>query len=500
MNRKKDKAKHGSAAPLPCTRVEDFYAAPARHTIGRLIGDWLHRHKLTVTEFLHCAAALQKFEAAGTTYQHAIQRIAVTLAGKTGASVVEIIKGLNALSTSAIQRFYGDERQGLFQELDAEGLAELAVTLEAEPRGAYILTGALAKYLAAFATWDDKLSHVIRLHTHAEKTEGAELLCRVTEALTAEIVGDPHVLSELLGADKEFGDRLFTSIRLFKGERVEVDGVALGLRLLARHFAKNDFADARAALANHILSECRGTKRLRPLSLEGELMAFRVLVDELKPVEGPYFQAHELAAAFSERSKRFIMQEALVQLLGAARTPDEKLDRLLMLESKLEGAANKRALTPFAASILSTRAFEEEIGPEYAGIMRLARLADLQRRIIASGLQEAERDKMAGALDAAAGRLEAQGRYFAGIDARLTDPAERATAYLRLFAAGAFTEGRLATKARRALLAVLATPDFASSYTKDKAGDRQVALMALVEELRKIGISPEESIRAMTPT
>ena len=485
---------------LPCTRIEDLYAPSARQTIARLIGDWLRRQKLTVTEFLHSAAALQKFEAAGTTYQHAIQKTAVTLAGRSKTPVVQIIKALNDLATSAIQRVYADQRRGLFPDADAEALVDLAQSLGADPRAVYMLNGVVARHLATASTWDEKLLRLIRLHAHAGKEgEGGTLLSRVAETIIAELVADPEVLSELLGGELAFGARLSAVIRLFKGQRGENEEATASLRLLARRFADDEFPDARAAVANHILAECKSSKRLCPASLTDELKAFRALVDELTPAQGRYLDAADLSVALAERSKRFITQEALVQFTAGAKTPDEKLDRLLTLEENIEGAANKRALTPFAAAILSTHNFEEEFTEEYPGIQRIRRLADLQRRVLNSGLQEVQREKMAGALDAAAVRVEDRGRYFAALEARFSDPVERADAYLKFFSARLFTEGHLASKARRALLATLACPDFASRYTREKSADRHGALMELVEVLRQIGISPEESVRTMTP-
>lgn len=497
MNTHSQNTEHATPVLLPCTRAEDLYAPNTRHTIARLIGDWLYRHKLTVTEFLHSAAALQKFEAAGTTYQHAIQRMAVTLAGKTKAPVVQIVRALDALTTSAIQRVYSDEREAVFPDLSLKEMVELAATCDADPRGIYVLNGAVAKYLAACTTWDEKLLRLLRLHAHAAEVENALPVRRVAESLVTEIMADRNVFVELLGADAPFGEQIFRAIHLFKGSQVETDGLAPSLEILARHFRRDTFCDARAAVASHILSECRCAKRLRPHSQGEELSAFQKLSRELKAIEGRYVDPQDLAAALSQRSKRLVTPEALAQLLEGANTPDVKLDRLLAVEAKVEGAANKRALVPFAISILSTRDFEEELAPEYVGMVRLKRLADLQRRVADSGFPDAERDKMAGMLDAAAARLESRCRFFTNLDGRLADPAERASAYLRLFTGGAFTEGRLASKARRSLLAALACPEFASSYTTGKPGDRKTLLMALVEELKKVGISPEESIRAM---
>ena len=66
VNTKKKKKGDGDPEnPLPCFKPDDLYSYHARSTIGRLLGEWLTRQRLTVTELLHSAAALEKFEATG---------------------------------------------------------------------------------------------------------------------------------------------------------------------------------------------------------------------------------------------------------------------------------------------------------------------------------------------------------------------------------------------------------------------------------------------------
>ena len=86
-------------------------------------------------------------------------------------------------------------------------------------------------------------------------------------------------------------------------------------------------------------------------------------------------------------------------------------------------------------------------------------------------------------LDAVASRFEIQGGYLAGMEVRMPDPAERAETYLKLFAASVFTQGALARKARRALLATLAMPDFPHSMRERRGKPRQAAMMELVGQL-----------------
>jgi hypothetical protein len=73
-SKKKNAKLDDGASSTPCFRPDDLYSYHARATMGRVMAEWLGRHKLTPTEFIHTAAALEKFEATGTVFQHAIQK------------------------------------------------------------------------------------------------------------------------------------------------------------------------------------------------------------------------------------------------------------------------------------------------------------------------------------------------------------------------------------------------------------------------------------------
>ena len=59
---------------------------------------------------------LEKLEATGTLYQHAIQKVAVAQAASTTTPVQQIVKSLNELTTQAFHRVYRDQRKGLFPD------------------------------------------------------------------------------------------------------------------------------------------------------------------------------------------------------------------------------------------------------------------------------------------------------------------------------------------------------------------------------------------------
>ncbi|MGA7712148.1 MAG: hypothetical protein WCA81_09615 [Rhizomicrobium sp.] len=497
---KTEKTEELAASPLPCTTVDELYLPPARAMLKRLAGNWLNHHRLTVTEFIHSPHELERFEATGTAYQHAIQRMAVTLAAKSKTPVVEIIRALNDLADQATKRVCIDEQRGLFPAVKAEKLAEMAEALADDPNARYILNGSLAKSLAA-KTWNDKLLKALALRAHAPKEgPGRALFLSLTDTIVAEIVGDESVLIELFGAEMDFGQRLLTAIDIFQGQiGAPPDETTTGLQLMARHFADGELADARLAVASFILSECKGTKRLCPTSLDDELMAFRHVVDKLTAATTEYLNPDDLNAAFVERSKQFVTQEALSQFIVAGMTPDEKLECLLTIGENIKGAANKRALAPFALAFLRTPNLEENFAKGTPGILRIKCAADLQKRVLCAGFPDAQRDKTSEILDDFADRIEAKGNFFAGLEARMADPVERVDTYLRMFATGMFTEGKLMRKARGALLTALSTPNFLTNYTMGKAKDAQSQVFGLISQLEPIGISPIECLRALIP-
>src|SRR5277367_5232811 len=129
---------------LPCFKPDDLYSYHARATLARLLRDFLARQKITITELMHRADCLETLEATGTTYQHAVQKIAVAQASSTTMPVQQIIKTLNELATQALQRVYRDQKKGLFPDPGAHQFAELAAKLAGQGDAAYVFNGALA--------------------------------------------------------------------------------------------------------------------------------------------------------------------------------------------------------------------------------------------------------------------------------------------------------------------------------------------------------------------
>src|SRR5277367_6459111 len=123
---------------LPCFKPDDLYSYHARATLARLLRDFLARQKITITELMHRADCLETLEATGTTYQHAVQKVAVAQASSTTMPVQQIIKTLNDLATKAINRVYRDARRNYFPATKAGEFGALAEKLAQDGDGAYV--------------------------------------------------------------------------------------------------------------------------------------------------------------------------------------------------------------------------------------------------------------------------------------------------------------------------------------------------------------------------
>ncbi|MBV9548603.1 MAG: hypothetical protein JO256_02905 [Alphaproteobacteria bacterium] len=491
---------------LPCFKPDDLYSYHARSVIGRLLSDFLARKKVTVTELLHRADLLEKLEATGTLYQHAIQKVAVAQAATTGQPVQQIVKTLNDLSEKAIQKVYRDERAGLFPELEAEDFAALAQKLADNAAGPYVFNGAVARYLKPAGNWDEKVFRLIALMEKAPAEENPrKLLLSAVDAVIAEILAGSAALRELLGPAETLAQSLANLVELFLGKPQMVatpGGAAQGLAALTTSFAKDELPEARTAIAGRIIAEFKANRRLCPASLVEELKALRQLANRVVLGVGKHMSHDDLVAAFTLRSKRLATQEALGPYLDGV-TPDEKFERLMFVEENLIGIENKRALAAFVMPLLTSAPFESHFhNPQLPLLARLQKLAQLQARVGRCGFVDVTKADICDKLDSLAVQTAARGKLFETVDARNPNHVEKAQTLLKLATTGIFTEGKLAEAARCRILSYLSKPGFLSGYMtaakKDGEAPNAEKVMAdLMASLGKIGITAETGLKSI---
>ena len=295
-------------------------------------------------------------------------------------------------------------------------------------------------------------------------------------------------------------------VELFLGDEVHVaEGGGQGINELARFFAKDELPNARQSIATRIITELKGMKRLCPKSIDEEFKILRRLGNQLVRGQGKYLSHEDLIAAFQERSKRLVTDEPLLQFMQNAKTSDERLERLLVVEENIVGAENKRTLSSFMVPMIISNGFENQLCSGAPIPQRLRRVAELQERVLRSGFQDVQKNQIAVALDTVAQRIDERSRFLASIEAKTTDPIDRVETLLKLCSAGVFTQGDLMMKARRLLMGCLTKPGFLSTYiahlecqrSSGSSVDRDQVLANLATQLEKIGIAQEDAIRAL---
>ena len=501
VNTKKKNTKIDELDALPiCDAPEHLYGDSARAVIARTLGEWLAPNKLTVIELLHSAHALQKLDSHGQTLQHALQKIAVARAFGSDKPVTKFIRELNELCAAGIRRVYKDDKNGLFEGGEAGKFRALAETLSGNADGLYRLNGVLTKYLKAATSWDAKLALLLGLMNELpEDDEPQALLLGAIDALASEMVATPAALGDLLGPQPDLGHSLLNLVALFLGNETSERSPAGNV--LAGYFKRDMLSEARAMVASRLLSELRSVKRLCPASWDKEILMLRRLANALVQACGKYLAHEDVIEAFTDRSRRFVTHEPLFQYLQDARSPDEKVARLLTVEENNNGPENKRELATFILPHIALHAFEEQLGN---GVLaKLKRLAELQARVLRSGFQDVQKNHLAAALDNVAKSIEERAKLLASIETRFSNPVERAQALLKLASAGALTQGDVQTKARKMLMAALASPGFFSAYVAKQQQDKKdppnsdLVLQDLTVELRAFGIAYEEALRVL---
>jgi hypothetical protein len=494
-------AQEDAPPALPCFKPDDLYSYHARATMRRLLTDFLARNKITITELIHRADMLEKLEATGTLYQHAIQKIAVAQAANTTTPVQQIVKSLNELTTQAFHRVYRDQRKGLFPDPYAHQFAELAIALAPQGDAAYVFNGALARHLRDAAGWDDKVLRLLAIMENAPAEDAArKLVLSSVDAILAEVLGGSAALHELIGPAENLGQALNNLVTLFLGRTPDGATTGKGLATLAHHFAADDLAEARTAIATRIIAEFKSNKRLCPEFMVDELKTLRSLANRIVMGVGKYLSHEDLIAAFTLRSKRLIGPETVGQYVADA-TPDEKIERILFVEDNIIGAENKRQLSTYVMPILNSAAFDNHFqNPKVPLLQRLQRLAQLQARVRRSGFIDVTREEIAARMDHLAVTMEARGKLLDSIEARNTSNVEKAQTLLKLATGGIFTEGLLAARARELILAHLSRPGFLTSYMAAQirdghAPDNEKIMAELMETLSKAGITAETGLK-----
>jgi len=204
----------------PCREIADYYAYPARRTIGRLIRQYLNENSLTVLELLfdsHHLTALKRKEA---FFNAAISRVAALQADDAGESLTGRSDALEIafarISDRARTPRTTDESR---TALAGEGLSALIARSRAsEPAEGWEVAAleTLAVALASASDWSGKLTVLLDI---ADKDLDEDAV-RMFDEVVAEICDGAGAVTQLLGHRENRAAAFLTLIALVQGQRI----------------------------------------------------------------------------------------------------------------------------------------------------------------------------------------------------------------------------------------------------------------------------------------
>lgn len=457
-----------------CVQPADLYTAHARDRIGRLLEAWLDRHNATPFELLHRPDLVEKLEASGTDLQHALQKIAIPEAEARGMSVHELIRTFQGLVERTVANLMKQFKKGALPDLDREGFARAAERLAADPDRAFLLGAGVAASIAPGKNWSEKIARLIDLADAAPSDPKARAAALAAiETPLAEIIGSKAGMADLLGAgDADLGTTLAAMTRLAGGAQVEgLIRMEAGVRTcmpelsgtakrLSDWLAGEDFPAVRMSIAQRVLKELNGVRRLKPADAEAEIEYLRALAMSLTAAAGRILPPEDITSAFTTRSKTLLNGEFIEALLGRDRSSREEILMLIRLAENVMGAVNKRmAARWLSANVLALR-FERELrqGPD-SPASKLAALAALQRALVRSGLVVEDYEPLCARLGEVGGMIEADARLVAML-VRAPAPLPQKMALLIKLAMGeAGPTGPVADRAKAEAIKLARTPE-----------------------------------------
>jgi hypothetical protein len=461
-----------------CVQPADLYTAHARDRIGRLLEGWLDRHNATPFELLHRPDLVEKLEASGTDLQHALQKIAIPRPRPGACRSHELIRTFQGLVERTVANLMKQFKKGALPDLDKEGFARAAERLAVDPDRAFLLGAGVAASIAPGKNWSEKLARLLDLADAAPSDPKARAAALAAiETPLAEIIGSKAGMADLLGATKDGGDAdlgttLAAMTRLAGGAQVEaliriepgvrncmpeLNGTA---KRLSAWLTGEDFPAVRMSIAQRVLKELNGVRRLKPADAEQEIEFLRALAMSLTAAAGRILPPEDITSAFTTRSKTLLNGEFIESLLGRERSSREEVQMLIRLAENVMGAVNKRmAARWLSANVLALR-FERELrqGPDSAAA-KLAALAALQRSLVRSGLVVEDYQPLCTRLGEVGGMIEGDARLVTMLVRAPAPLAQKISVLIKLAMGEAGPTGPVADKAKVEAMKLARAPE-----------------------------------------
>ncbi|WP_439817803.1 hypothetical protein [Zavarzinia sp. CC-PAN008] len=484
------------AKPLPnredsrfCFKVDDFYSLYGRQQIAILLRQELDRWVITPTELLHVPDHVDRLQATGTVLQHVVQKTAIMQVQQTKRPVTERAKELYDLIGQAERRLFTDKKHKRLPILEKGGTAALLETIDAEQNRLYLLNCAVCGYLAPLKTWRSKLEAMMALLDEPGVTAGPRrFLLQVIDVITGELLSSSVALTELVGASPDLATQLGAVADLYLGRFAAADALP-AVRMLNQLVGEGQMISARTALARRVLGEIATTRPLTKGNLAAEIAALGTLYRRFDHVEGTLVQLDEIREAFRGRSERQLGSGVVSDYLAATPSSLDRAEKLLALEANVIGLGNKRRLAGFVGPLLTGPDAQGEVVVHEGHPMdMLRRLVAMQQVVLASQLDDQDKDKLSGRLDQLNLLLFERSGILPRAERSAGGPIDRAITILRLCTAGILTQGQSRERAQRRALALITREGLIAFMTGADEAERTARRAILRNLLQDAGL------------
>jgi len=455
-----------SEAPT-CVELAEFYALPARLTIGRLLRKYLDEVVVTQTELLHNAAELKRLGDKDRLLFSAVDKVSSLQARATGED--------GKVRSNYLHKSWEEilTRARTAAPKKPPGKTSLAELIEAAPGDGdekrYNCLVLVALRLLETRAWFGKLETL--LGWAAEEASTGEIAQDLIDGIVADIVVSAEVIQDLLGFQPNLGAALSHICDLAAGQASAAKFAPAWFDDFNKLFASGRLPDAQQVLLSRVCREMRGANPLSRNEPEKEFEAFNSLlvriVDRGGMVGGP-----AMADALYQRYVRFFNGggspgQAIEAILTALGDTCRKTQFLLEFAASPAGTAlGKKPIDTLAGLIRGAKHIDAWV--PIRGVLprdRMAALTAANRSLVSARVLTAElRTELADIADGVMARyLEDEG-VIEKIDKPEDPLALRAIRLVKFCGSGVLIEGKSLAMARSRVIGHLRQPNFEEKF------------------------------------
>jgi hypothetical protein len=474
----------------PCLTPDDLYSPDGRRSIWELLGKTLTEWRITPTELLHNLEHYYRLYNTDTKLQNAVQRTAVAFDNEEN-SIQQRMRTIYKVIDASVDIMKNS--QASIPSLATGRLKPVIVALEKKSNKRFLLISSIVDYLRSAVTLSDKFGRIAVFLTH----DRAPWVMEILDQLISEFLQHSSVLDGLLGEKEDRGAFIIEIAHLQSGKLSDLSAGAWAFSFTDEALRLNGFlADGLMPLSAHILfdrlkHEIKSSKPICDDGLIAQLKALSEMQSIFRLLQQDVYALDEINEDLSSRAGRLINSQSVSDLIFSFKNPVEQVNALLDLEAVTIGMSNKRIVANFILPILSRPEHEPIfMGLDNQPMARMNDLVALQKKVMAAGLTEMHRRKIAQKLDSFCRTILDNTQILKKLHQLDVPLQEKAIKILKMMAESYFTEGECRDRAEHQVRLYMKQQGFTGGLIDGlKRRKAERALLDFRDLLKRAGIS-----------